>query len=245
MRVDESWWRHQMETFSAKPTVCVENPPVTGEFPPQRPLMRNFDVFFDLCLNKRLKQSRRQWSETPSCSLWRHCNRNRVIPSTMIMVDICCEYSPGDLHRFLCISPLRWRHDVRDDVSNHQPHDCLLNRLFRQIWKNSKLRVTGLCEGNSPVTGEFPAQRASNTENVSIWWRHHDTRNDPGLSFAFASVSSDLHRTDRRNFTLISSLAITVEEKINVVIHLLIYRFSGNKSIMKKILLISSHNACN
>ena len=35
-------------------------------------------------------------------------------------------------------------------------------------------RVTGLCEGNSPVTGEFPAQRASNAENVSIWWCHHD-----------------------------------------------------------------------
>ena len=41
--------------------------------------------------------------------------------------------------------------------------------------KTSKLRVTGLCEGNSPVTGEFPAQRASNAENVSVWWNHHDT----------------------------------------------------------------------
>ena len=41
--------------------------------------------------------------------------------------------------------------------------------------KTSKLHVTGLCEGNSPVTGEFPAQRASNTENVSIWWRHHES----------------------------------------------------------------------
>ena len=39
--------------------------------------------------------------------------------------------------------------------------------------KTSKLRVTGLCVGNSPVTDEFPAQRASNAENVSIWWRHH------------------------------------------------------------------------
>ena len=39
--------------------------------------------------------------------------------------------------------------------------------------KTSKLRVTGLCEGNSPVTGELSAQRASNAENVSIWWRHH------------------------------------------------------------------------
>ena len=40
--------------------------------------------------------------------------------------------------------------------------------------KTSQLRVTGLCVGNSPVTGEFPAQRASNAENVSIWWRHHE-----------------------------------------------------------------------
>ena len=64
------------------------------------------------------------------------------------------------------------------DVSNHQPRECLLNRLLRrthQSSKTSKLCVTGLCEGNSPVTGEFPSQRASNAENVSIWWRHHGT----------------------------------------------------------------------
>ena len=70
--------------------------------------------------------------------------------------------------------PLRWRHNGCDSVSTHQPHDCLLNRLFRhRSKKTSKLRVTGLCTGNSPVTGEFPAQTASNAENVSIWWRHH------------------------------------------------------------------------
>ena len=69
---------------------------------------------------------------------------------------------------------LQWRHYEHDCVSSHQPHDCLLNRLFRHRWKKtSKLRATGLCEGNSPVTGEFPAQRTSNAENVSIWWRHH------------------------------------------------------------------------
>ena len=46
---------------------------------------------------------------------------------------------------------LRWRHNGRDSVSNHQPHDCLLNRLFRRrSKKTSKLRVTGLCAGNSP-----------------------------------------------------------------------------------------------
>ena len=45
----------------------------------------------------------------------------------------------------------------------------------RRSKKTSKLHITGLCEGNSPVTTEFPAQRASNAENVSIWWHHHDT----------------------------------------------------------------------
>ena len=70
--------------------------------------------------------------------------------------------------------PLQWRHNGRDDVSNHQPHDRLLNRLFRcRSKKTAKLYVNGLCVGNSPVTGEFPAQRTSNAENVSIWWRHH------------------------------------------------------------------------
>ena len=97
---------------------------------------------------------------------------------------------------------LRWRHNELDGVSDHQPHDCLLNRLFgRRSKKTSKLRVTGLCVGNSPGTGEFPAQiasnalrvtglcvwnspgtgefpaqMASNAENVSIWWRHHEAK---------------------------------------------------------------------
>ena len=71
-------------------------------------------------------------------------------------------------------SALRWRHNDHAGVSNHQPHGCLLNRLFRRkSKKTSKLRVTGLCAGNSPGTGEFPAQMASYAENVSIWWRHH------------------------------------------------------------------------
>ena len=69
---------------------------------------------------------------------------------------------------------LQWRHNKPGDVSIHQPHDCLLKLLYWRISKKtSKLRVTGLCAGNSPVSVEFPAQRASNAENVSIWWRHH------------------------------------------------------------------------
>ena len=70
---------------------------------------------------------------------------------------------------------LQWIHNGCDSVSNHQPYHCLLNGLFRRrSKKTSKLRVTGLCAGNSPVIGEFPAQMASNAENVSNWWHHHD-----------------------------------------------------------------------
>ena len=67
-----SWWRHQMETFSALLAICAGNSPVTGEFPAQRPVTRSFDVFFDLRLNKRLSKQRWSWwFETPSRPLWR------------------------------------------------------------------------------------------------------------------------------------------------------------------------------
>ena len=93
---------------------------------------------------------------------------------TKTYIYISCHSSTLTGHRKLKSHlTLRWCHNERDGVSNHQPHHCLLNRLFRRrSKKTSKLRVTGLCVGNSPVTGEFPAQRASNAENDSIWWRH-------------------------------------------------------------------------
>ena len=65
------------------------------------------------------------------------------------------------------LAPLQRRYNGRDGVSNQQQYFCLLNRLFgRRSKKTSKLRVTGLCVGNSPVTGEFHAQMARNAENV-------------------------------------------------------------------------------
>ena len=112
----------------------------------------------------------------PSCSRIMSCkiinqtvwSLHRSLPLYWIQWSLFME----QLHGFTY--PLRWRHNWRDGVSNHQPHDCLLNRLFRRrSMKTSKLRVTGLCVGNSPGTGEFPAQMASYAENVSIWWRHH------------------------------------------------------------------------
>ena len=70
-----TWWRHQMETFSALLVMCAGNYPVPGEFPAQRPVTRSFDLFFDLRPNKLLsKQPWGWWFETPSRPLWRHRN---------------------------------------------------------------------------------------------------------------------------------------------------------------------------
>ena len=96
---------------------------------------------------------------------------------------------------------LWWRHYERDGVSNHQRLDCLLNRLFRRgSKKTSNLRVTGLCEGNSSVAGEFPAQRASNAENVSIWWRYHD---DDGPTMQRPTFSQTAEYCGRRQLPVL------------------------------------------
>ena len=94
---------------------------------------------------------------------------------------VCSPYAITALYTLLIVFSftmlsLQWRHNEHDGVSNHQPHDyCLLKLFLRRISKKTpKLRVTGLCGGNSSLTGKFPFQRASNAENVSIWWRHRD-----------------------------------------------------------------------
>ena len=76
-----TWWRHQMEIFSALLAICAGNSPVTGEFPTKRPVTRSFDVFFDLHPNERLsKQSWGWWLEMLSSSLWRHRNVRPSFP---------------------------------------------------------------------------------------------------------------------------------------------------------------------
>ena len=68
--------------------------------------------------------------------------------------ETCCFLDVHSILRYIMarerFSPLHWRHNEHDGVSNHQPHGCLLKRLFRRrSKKTSKLRVTGLCVGNS------------------------------------------------------------------------------------------------
>ena len=169
-----------MASFSALLAICAGNSPVPCEFPAQRPVALSFAVFCDLLLNKRLsKQSWGWWFETLSHPLWRHRNAKLYYKFAyecvhwtrlILFIDWIHRYDDNDIHNLWhygdVITPNRH--------SNHQPHDCLHNHLFRRrSKKTSKLRVTGLCGGNSPITGELPAQRASNAANVSIWWRHH------------------------------------------------------------------------
>ena len=81
----------------------------------------------------------------------------------------------NNMRRFID-NALQWRHNEGDGISHHRRLQCLLNCWFRRTSKNtSKLRVSGLCAGNSSVTSEFPAQKTSNSEYISIWWRHHGT----------------------------------------------------------------------
>ena len=183
--------------ISALLALCAGNSPVTGEFPSERLVTWSFDDFFELRLNK---QPRRRWIETPSCSLWRRCNgeidiftfelhpsissvirvvshiyglkqerRNSIANALELRLSLTnpsiCYIAYVRLCTWLIACTemsLQWRHDERDGVSNHQPHD----RFYSAVY-------SGLCTRNSPVTGEFPSQRASNAENISIWWRYH------------------------------------------------------------------------
>ena len=113
-----------------------------------------------------------RFSDNLSTSSWKtNISLSYIINTTSVFNQAACIQK----HRQPGNCPLQWHHNERDGVSYHQPHDCLLNGLFKNRSKKTpKLCVTGICAGNSPVTGEFPAQRASNAESVSIWWRPHD-----------------------------------------------------------------------
>ena len=65
-----------------------------GEFPTQGPVTRSFDVFFHLCLNKRLnKQPWCWWFETLPWSLWRHSNGTSKMIVRYILPSVCVRLS--------------------------------------------------------------------------------------------------------------------------------------------------------
>ena len=109
--------------------------------------------------------------------------------------------------------PLMWWHNQRNGVSNHRRIYCLRSSLFRRrSKKTSKLRVTGLCDGNSPVTVEFLAQMASKAENVSTWWHHHVLHTVIALLFRYGLTPVDLPIHFRiTSLPLVSSFLSTSE----------------------------------
>ena len=82
---------------------------------------------------------------------------------------------------------LQWHHNGHNGISNHQPHDWLLNRLFKcRSKKTSMLPVTGLYAGNSLAT---------NVETVSIWWHHHVMMSWHGkVSYITGSLRGKIHQ---------------------------------------------------
>ena len=117
--VSMTWWRHQMEAFSALLAIYAENSPVPGEFPTQRPVTRSFDVCFDLRLDKRLsKQSWGWWFETLSRPFWRHSNETTAfeldwyhhltLSIETLIIRLCISYISASSYvlvsHFLCVT---------------------------------------------------------------------------------------------------------------------------------------------
>ena len=163
-----------METFLASLAIWAGNSPVPSEFHAQRPVTRNFDVFFDLRLNKRLsKQSRGWWFETLSPPLWRHRNESGRFLCGMEILKCLSDGSVNGLSSVL--SQARYNDVIMCAMASQITS---LTIVHSTIYSGADQRkhitsVTGLCEGNLPVT----AQRASNAQNVSIWWRHPEYLN--------------------------------------------------------------------
>ena len=148
-----------------------------------------FKIYYCICFN---------WNG--AVAIWRNFRHQKCIGSCHIDNDVILTMT----------MTLHWRQNGSDSVSNHQPHDCLLNGLFgHRSKKTSKPRVTGLCVGNSPGTGEFPAQMASNAENVSIRWRNHGRFYDNRL-VKRKQVFQNSDRTCERlvTFSLLFKIAI-------------------------------------
>ena len=112
---------------------------------------------------------RHVYTSESACNMFKLAWRNWV-QFLFILLQISVSFTGRFRGGNCCIEKILLVEHLKCRVSDHQPHDCLLNRLFRRrLKKTSNLRVTGLCEGHSLVTGEFSAQRTSNAENVSMW----------------------------------------------------------------------------
>ena len=131
-----------MEAFSTLLALCAGNSPVPGEFPAQRPVTRSFDIFFDLCLNKRLsKQSWGWWFETLSRPLWRQGNGSMRRPCVIFQWIHYSELLSENI-QLVSLTTLSDHGDAFDTWWRHD--------------KETLFVLQDLCEGNPPITGRLP-----------------------------------------------------------------------------------------
>ena len=129
--------------------VTAGNSPVTGEFPSHRPVTRSFDVFFALRLNKRLsKQSRRRWFETPSRSIWRHCN---VVPNS----DPVIRAAVGSFG-VQRVTPVQFRIGETGQIGG-----------FRALWK--ELMASNLAHCSTLITIPWNQLYFASSGSSSLW----------------------------------------------------------------------------
>ena len=175
-----AWWRHQMETFSALLAFCAGNSPVNGEFPAQRPVTRSFDVFFDLGLNRQLsKQWRRRWFETPSRSLWCHCNGyiynglRCSLPYTFISNKLNTPCND----RYLRTHRVRWGKET------YQTSNISRTLVSNKIVDHSEVVGTSPVSA-APTTSSFSTSHLASTD----WAKTTAWRDERHLSYGIWSV---------------------------------------------------------
>ena len=144
-----------------------------------------------------------QWDTCNTAKTYETYNEVLTLHNSQIYANHMALYSDLNWHHLKAVNlykqaesisvsqkALRWHHDERDGVSNNRRLHCLFNcLLMRRLKKTSKLRVTGPCEGNPPVTGGLPPRRGSNAENIR--WRHHVQCNKAKVMKIFDGWSSE------------------------------------------------------
>ena len=179
---------HQYDLLSTSRTLTLTNqclspniPPSTSTSPPPPPppLCVINPVFHSPGLGCKTSCVRATNSSTslPVTSIfWKRKKRNSISSfwykeEPLLLLHFRKEWT------FVCTplkTTLQWYHNEYNGISNNQRLDCLLNQIVQaQIKENIKSLHHWPLRGNTPVTSGFPSQRASNAENVSIWWRHH------------------------------------------------------------------------
>ena len=171
-QMSDTWWCHQMGTFSALLALCEGNPPVTCGFPSQRPVTRSFDVFFDLHLNKRLSKQ----FETPSRPLWRHCNgystvysRWRTYNTDSSMMIICISaklipllnkyFTPIEQYVFLWI------------LNSYQYNSCMHSKLYMSVFKSTEMSFCAHCPSTCDIcTHELTVWVLNIQFYIQCWW---------------------------------------------------------------------------